>query len=29
MVKPIREHFEKDKMARELFENMKKFKITR
>jgi tyrosyl-tRNA synthetase len=29
MVKPIREHFEKDKMARELFENMKKFEITR
>ncbi len=29
MIKPIREHFEKNKKARELFENVKKFEITR
>jgi tyrosyl-tRNA synthetase len=29
MIKPIREHFEKDKKARELLENMKKLAITR
>jgi tyrosyl-tRNA synthetase len=29
MIKPIREHFEKDKKARELYEQMKKIQITR
>jgi tyrosyl-tRNA synthetase len=29
MVKPIREHFEKNAKARELYEMMRSFKITR
>ncbi|MFZ5955174.1 MAG: tyrosine--tRNA ligase [Nanoarchaeota archaeon] len=29
LIKPIREHFEKNKKAKELFESVKKFKITR
>ena len=28
-IKPVREHFEKDKHARELYETVKKYKITK
>ena len=28
-IKPVREHFEKNKSARELYETVKKFAITR
>ena len=29
LIKPIREHFEKNKKAKELYETVKKFKVTR